>query len=218
MASEAASVLLVDDHAVLAETLGDVLEQHGVTVHIATDLRPAAVVAAADELDPDVVLLDFFLSADETALDIIPALAQRERVTIVLTGSADPVELGACLEAGAVAVLRKTQSFAAIVDAVRAAAAGEPAMSQAHRDAVLGAGRAQREADAAASAPFESLSPREGAVLAALVEGKTTAQIAADQFVSAATVRTQVRSLTAKLGVRSRIAAVALAREAGWRQ
>ena len=46
--------------------------------------------------------------------------------------------------------------------------------------------------------------------------GKTTTEIAAEQFVSETTVRTQVRSIFRKLGVQSRLAAVALAREAGW--
>ncbi len=64
---------------------------------------------------------------------------------------------------------------------------------------------------------LDRLTPREEEVLAALSEGKRVRDIASESYVSEATVRTQVKSVLAKLGVTSQIAAVAFARELDWR-
>lgn len=58
------------------------------------------------------------------------------------------------------------------------------------------------------------LTERERAVLVAIMEGKSAEQIAVEQYVSLSTVRTQIRFLLMKLGVRSQLAAVALANRA----
>jgi DNA-binding NarL/FixJ family response regulator len=66
------------------------------------------------------------------------------------------------------------------------------------------------------AAPFESLTPREAAVLGDLLEGRSADDIAEASFVSITTVRAQIRSILSKLGVRSQLAAVSMARRAGW--
>jgi len=70
--------------------------------------------------------------------------------------------------------------------------------------------------EAARLAPFRQLTPREQAVLAAVVDGVPALEIAQTSSVSEATVRTQIRAVLAKLGVRSQLAAAAAARRAGW--
>ncbi|MDP8927430.1 MAG: response regulator transcription factor [Actinomycetota bacterium] len=64
--------------------------------------------------------------------------------------------------------------------------------------------------------PFEQLTPREGRVLGHLMEGHSADEIAAYEFVSLATVRTQIRAILRKLDVNSQLAAVARTRRAGW--
>ncbi len=61
--------------------------------------------------------------------------------------------------------------------------------------------------------PIVRLSPRERVVLEALLAGGTAGTIAKEQFVSVNTVKTQLRSLYRKLGVRSRDDAIAAARK-----
>jgi DNA-binding NarL/FixJ family response regulator len=68
----------------------------------------------------------------------------------------------------------------------------------------------------AKSEPFPRLSTREQAVLHELIDGRTAGEIAAEAFVSIATVRTQISAVLRKLGVHSQLAAVALARRAQW--
>jgi DNA-binding NarL/FixJ family response regulator len=72
------------------------------------------------------------------------------------------------------------------------------------------------ETERARLAPFADLTPREQAVLAALMDGVAPAAIAAASGAALKTVRHQTASIMLKLGVRSQLAAVALARRRGW--
>ena len=65
--------------------------------------------------------------------------------------------------------------------------------------------------------PFERLTTRESPVLSALIDGLSGEEIAEAHFVALTTVRSQIRSLLQKLGVRSQLAAVAHANRAGWK-
>jgi DNA-binding NarL/FixJ family response regulator len=64
--------------------------------------------------------------------------------------------------------------------------------------------------------PFAVLTEREQFVLAELIEGHCAEEIASDAVVSISTVRSHIKSILQKLGVSSQLAAVALARRAGW--
>ena len=66
-------------------------------------------------------------------------------------------------------------------------------------------------------ARLDLLTTREREVLAHLMLGRTVREIAARSVVSEATVRTQVKSILAKLEVTSQLAAVGLAHHVGWR-
>jgi DNA-binding NarL/FixJ family response regulator len=63
---------------------------------------------------------------------------------------------------------------------------------------------------------FATLTDREEVVLAELLEGHCAEEIAKAAFVSISTIRSQIKSILQKLGVNSQLAAVALARRAGW--
>ena len=63
---------------------------------------------------------------------------------------------------------------------------------------------------------FATLTEREEVVLAELLEGHCAEEIAKAAFVSISTIRSQIKSILQKLGVNSQLAAVALARRAGW--
>jgi DNA-binding NarL/FixJ family response regulator len=74
-------------------------------------------------------------------------------------------------------------------------------------------------AESSVDSPLEAfavLTEREQFVLAELIEGHCAEEIARAAFVSISTVRSQIKSILQKLGVSSQLAAVALARKAGW--
>jgi len=114
-------------------------------------------------------------------------------------------------------VVGKTAAFDVVLDRILRAIRHDRAMPVAERDTLLAAVRERRAHDRDRLAPFESLTPREQAVLAELMEGSSAEQIAESSFVSTATVRSQIRAVLAKLSVHSQVAAVARAHRAGWR-
>ena len=94
--------------------------------------------------------------------------------------------------------------------------AGRPLLGAAAREALLDDLRVRRESLTRALTPFERLTPRERRVLGGLAEGLSADEIATSHYVSLTTVRSQIRGVLCKLGVRSQLAAVAHANRAGW--
>jgi DNA-binding NarL/FixJ family response regulator len=93
---------------------------------------------------------------------------------------------------------------------------GDDLLNGHQRELLLSQLDATRRAAHERAAPFAALSRRERAVLAGLVAGETAEMIADRSYVSLSTVRTQIRAVLNKLGVKSQLAAVALARKSQW--
>lgn len=216
-AAETLRVLVVDDHAALADALMIALAAEGMEAATVERFGVVDVLAVADHFEPHVALLDFYLADGRTAQPLVAPLTERGVAVVILTAGHDTAELGATLVDGASAVLRKTQPLSETIAAIQAVAAGEEAMSAQARARLLFDAHRARERPPPAAERFDRLSPRERGVLAALIAGRGTAEIAAEHFVGEATVRTQVQSILRKLEVNSRLAAVALARDVGWR-
>lgn len=210
-------IAIVEDHALLAQSLGFALSAAGLAITVGSvESREAALETVAPD-ETTLLLLDLDLGApivDGVSL-VAPVCAAGARV-LVVTGSLDLTRIASAVEAGAVGYVRKEQPFDLLLDTVLRVAAGEPALRAGEREDLLALLRSAREDERRRFAPFRELSPREQEVLAALAEGKSVERIASDWVVSEATVRTQVRGVLTKLDVRSQLAAVAKAREAGW--
>jgi DNA-binding NarL/FixJ family response regulator len=128
----------------------------------------------------------------------------------------DGAVLGRCLEAGAVAVVSKSEPFDHLLERIKAAIRNEPAQSPRDREDLLEAASLRRADEARRYAQFASLSQREQEVLELLAEGFAAEQIAERAYVALSTVRTHIQAILRKLGVSSQLAAVARVREAGW--
>lgn len=210
-------LLIVEDHELLADTMALVLRQQGFDVHTASGPSSDAVVEIARRLVPVLVLLDLELGPPlGSGMDIIRPLVGAGAQVLMVTGAADRARLGECIDAGAIGVVSKAAGLPHLVECVRRAFEGHDVLADGERQVFLSAARARRRADGERLAPFDSLSPREQAVLARLVAGDSAETIAEGAFVSVATVRTQIRAILQKLRVKSQLAAVALARDSGW--
>ncbi|MGI9603565.1 MAG: response regulator transcription factor [Acidimicrobiales bacterium] len=212
---KAQSVVVVDDHALLAEVMAAALraEGYGVTV-----LEPSHdLVADITSHHPDCVLLDLELGDDSpSGIEVAEGLAEHDVRTVMLTGVSDPARLGRALRAGAAGVVPKTVDFETLMNEVQAALDGGALSPPRNERARLLASAAQPSPDDGARQLAALLSHREAVVLDGLVQGLSPQQIADQSFVAVSTVRSQIKSLRAKMGAESALQAVARAVELGW--
>jgi DNA-binding NarL/FixJ family response regulator len=189
-------VLVADGYPVVRSGLRQFLHAPDVAV-VAEAATAAEAVSAAARLRPDVVVLDATLvDACRRILARVPATE-----VVVLAASLAPDLVGAAAEAGAVAYLVKDVEAAALLDAVRRAAAGERVVDP--------------RAGAAIFRAPPSLSSQELRVLALAAEGFTNREIAGRLFLSRHTVKEYLSNAMRKLGVDSRVSAVVEASRRG---
>lgn len=211
------SILIVEDHDLLAQSLKLALRGDGFEAELADDLTADGILKIADRMRPSVVLLDLDLGADVgTSLPLIPGLRALGASVVMVTAAESRARLGECIDAGALGIVAKSAGFDDLLGAIRDACEMRTLLSKPERDELLDEMRRQHAADRERDERFDRLTARERQVLAALCDGKSADMIASEAFVSVATVRTQIRALLQKLGVKSQIAAVAMARRASW--
>jgi DNA-binding NarL/FixJ family response regulator len=207
-------VIMIDDHALLGESVVMTLRQSGLDARTLAHDTPNLVEAVLT-LRPDVVLLDLFL--DESAERSTTALATLVKggiVVIVVTATHDTMLHARCLELGAAGVVEKSEPIEHLIDAVHRALRGEAVMSLSRvaelRSLIEHARRSR------VSSPFDSLTVREKEVLHAMLRGEAAGRVARDQRISVFTVRAHIRSVLFKLNVHSQLEAVSLATNEGW--
>jgi two-component system nitrate/nitrite response regulator NarL len=213
------SLLIVEDHALLAESLALALRLRGfedVEIADSEHLDAEAVLSCVERSKPEVVLLDLFLGEAGVAVPLIEPMTKQGALVLILTASDDRVMLARCLEAGAGGVFDKAQPFEDLMTWVTDAALGHSTIRPAVREELMAELAGHRRDSEMLLSSFARLSEREAVVLAAIVKGQTADEIAAAQFIAVSTVRSHIRAVLEKLGVNSQLAAVALARRAGW--
>ena len=213
-------ILLVEDHALFAESLDLALTMEGYDVRrFPLPDRPSAtapVIASAIRMRPRIVLLDLDLGGFGDGADLINPLARTGANVVVVTASTDRSRWGECVRHGARKVIAKTQPLNEIMAVVRKIHHGLPVMDHEEREELLRTWHEERSRQQVVRHRLSSLTAREREVLGHMMEGRQVREIARDRFVSEATVRTQVKSILAKLEVTSQLAAVGMARSVGW--
>lgn len=218
MARRSLRVFVIDDHTLFAESLELALSLEGYDVRRAEPQLESAstLLAAAVRARPRIVLLDLDLGRIGPGTRLIRPLAAAGINVVVVTASRDEVRWGECLRLGARTVLDKTQPLNEILAAVRKINHGFPVLDRDERERLIQVWAAQQQERGRLRERLQLLTPREQEVLGQLMLGHTVREIAASSVVSEATVRTQVKSILAKLEVSSQLAAVGLAHHVGW--
>ncbi|MGY1779688.1 response regulator [Geodermatophilus sp. SYSU D01036] len=202
-------LVLCDDHRLFVEPLAVALARNGHDVVVATS--PPRALEAVAEHRPDLVVLDLRFPVGD-GIDTLTELRARRPAcpVVILSGSVDTSDLAAAAAAGAAAFLRKDQPVAAIIDALDRVAAGRavPAPPMARR-------RGATDAHERVRRLVDRLTDRESEVLQALIRAEDTVEMARSLGVEPSTARTHVQNVLLKLGVHTRLQAVALAVSAG---
>jgi DNA-binding NarL/FixJ family response regulator len=217
--SEPVRVLVVDDDPLVRAALAMVLGGADDLELVGEAADGDEVAAAVDRCSPDVVLMDIRMPHTDglTATELLMGRRDAPEVIVLTTFDADDQVLRA-LRAGASGFLLKDTPPAAIVEAVRRVAAGEPMLSPtvtrqliAHVAAVESTGdrRVSR-----ARARLDELSDREREVALAVGRGLSNAQIGAELYLSVATVKAHVSRLLVKLDVANRVQVALLMHDA----
>jgi DNA-binding NarL/FixJ family response regulator len=206
-------LVLADDQRVVRDGLAMLLGTIEDFTLVATAADGAEAIARAEELAPDVVLMDLKMPGTD-GVQATRAIAERMPgvAVIVLTTYADDDTLIPALRAGARGYLTKDASAEEIEAAIRAVHAGRSYLESAVQERVI-ALAVQGEAAAPDPAPVsaglpDDLTPREAEVLALIADGLSNAEIAQRLVVSGATVKTHVNRIFSKTGARDRAQAV----------
>jgi DNA-binding NarL/FixJ family response regulator len=210
-------VVVVDDHRLMNEALALVLSKTPALEMVGAATRGAEAVGLVRRTQPDVVLLDVNLP-DGDALSLVPGLrAARPGLQIlVLTSLADEATWRRAMAAGVDGFISKQNPVAAVVEAIRHAAHGEVVVpAPILRGLRAGAQASRGQAAAGGGMALERLTARELEVLNLIAEGQSSEQAAQRLGVSAATVKTHLRNVSAKLRAHSRLEAVAIALRRG---
>ncbi len=229
-------ILVVDDHT---------LFRRGLTALLARDPRLQVIADAADagqaqrkaqELQPDLILLDNHLPG-VNGVDALPALREAAPAAriLMLTVSEDENDLAAALRGGAAGYLLKTIEGDALTAAIERAMQGDSVVAPemmsklvaAYRGATTGTAPAGASSGAAAAttaparpathaeASIASLSPRERDILRGIARGASNKEIARQHGIAETTVKIHVQHILRKLDVSSRVHAAVIATEHG---
>jgi DNA-binding NarL/FixJ family response regulator len=210
---ESIRLLICDDHRLLTDTLTDVASHDSRLALLPAVHSPEEAVELARHTHPDVVLMDIEFRGPMNGIEAtrrIKKLSPSTKV-VIMTAHEDEGLLVEAVEAGASGFLRKTEGVDEFIAAVKAAADGEILIDRAALARLLPKVAREREARRDAQLLLGQLTDREVEILGQLAKGLRNDDIATKLFISPQTVQTHVRNLLSKLGVHSKLEAVAFA-------
>ncbi len=200
-------VLIVDDHPVVRQGLAALLATEAGIDVVGAAADGTSAITLAGELRPDAVLCDLRLGDGPDGVAVTAAvrgLAQPPAVLILTTYDNDSDIVRAVL-AGAAGYLLKDAEPADIVAGLRDAVAGHLVLTP----------DLERRVTERMVHGVPTLSDRELDVLRLVALGRSNREVAAELYVTEATVKNHLVHAFAKLGADSRTAAVAIARQHG---
>lgn len=205
--SDTISVLLIDDHELIRNGLGAVLDLEPDLRVVATAGSVAEGIARYHEVMPDVVVTDLQMQ-DGTGLDVVRTLRKEsDRVgLVVLTMHSGDEQIFAAMQAGASGFVGKDAPSTEVIKAARHAAVSPKAFVCA---GLVGAMMRRQSAESTA------LTEREHDVLLLLAEGLNAAAIGQKLYLSESTTKSHIARIYQKLGAANRAQALVTAMRIG---
>jgi len=211
--SEKLRVLVCDDHALFRRGLKMVLDEEPDLELVGEASDGAEVVVRAQELMPDVILMDVRMpkrSGIEAASQIKDLLPHVK--ILMLTISDEEADLYDAIKAGASGYLLKEIPIDEVADAIRSVWAGQSRISPSMASKLLNEFAAMSKATGDQSqVPAPRLTDREMEVLRLVAKGMNNRDIAKELYISENTVKNHIRNILEKLHLHSRMEAVVYA-------
>jgi two-component system NarL family response regulator len=203
-ASPRATVLLVDDHALMRRGVANIINQEADLRVVAEASNGVEAIAAYQQFRPDVTLIDLRMPVMEgvEAVRQIRTGDPHARVIVLTTYDTDD-EIARALKAGAKAYVLKDISADLLIGCIRDVLSGKTYLAP------------SAAAKLAEGVTHVQLTPREMATLRLMADGKANKEIATDLSISERTVKTHLGHLFEKLGVASRTEAIKVATRRG---
>jgi DNA-binding NarL/FixJ family response regulator len=202
-------VLIVDDHAVVRQGLRMFIEMQNDMEVVGEGVNGLEAVELADQLNPDVILLDLMMPQMDgvEATGKILKAAPHARV-LILTSFGEDDKVFPAIRAGAQGYLLKDIQPRDLVQAVRATFQGQaqlhPDIARRLMSAVSGDAPPQEQESPSLSKELQMLTEREREVLDWIARGLTNREIAAQMVISDKTVKTHVSNILDKLDLEDR--------------
>jgi DNA-binding NarL/FixJ family response regulator len=199
-----ATVLVVDDHALLRTGVANIINQEADLRVVAEAGNGVEAISAFEQHHPDVTLLDLRMPIME-GVEAVRQIRERDpraRVIVLTTYDTDD-EIARALKAGAKAYVLKDIAADDLIGCIRDVLAGKTYIAPA------------AAAKLAEGVTRVQLTPREIATLRLLADGKANKEIAGELSISERTVKTHLGHLFEKLGVTSRTEAIKVATRRG---
>jgi DNA-binding NarL/FixJ family response regulator len=199
-----ASVLVVDDHALLRTGVANIINQEADLRVIAEASNGQEAIDAFERYRPDVTLLDLRMPVME-GVEAVRQIRERDPLAkvIVLTTYDTDEDISRALKAGAKAYILKDISADLLIECIHDVLAGKTYLAP------------QAAAKLAEGVTRVQLTPRELSTLRLIADGRSNKEIANELGISERTVKTHLGHLFAKLGVTSRTEAVKIAMRRG---
>ncbi len=200
-------VLIADDHKIVRDGLRLLLDSEPDVEIVGEAETGRETLELIAESSPDVVLLDLRMP-DMDGYEVLDAVGEMEHPPgiVVLTMNDDLAFVRRAIQLGADGFLVKSVGRDELIRALRSVQDGTPYIQdQLTRPLVASLGDGQSQADLTVS-----LSERQLNVLEALARGMENAEIGQELAISESTVKAELRSLYAELGVKNRSQAVAV--------
>ena len=198
--NEAIKILIADDHTVVRTGLRTILGlQKGFKV-VGEAIDGEDAVATVGKLHPDVVIMDLMMPVMD-GVRATEAIIQNHPETriVILTTYTSSDDISRALSAGALGALAKTANNAELVAAIRSVVQGKqyvsPEIAQTLED----------------DPPTRELTAKQLDILHAVTRGLTNDEIANMLEISPNSVKKQLKSIFAKLGVATRAEAATIA-------
>lgn len=208
-------VMLVDDQTLVRQGVRSLLGLAEDIEVVGEAADGEAAIQSIPDIQPDVLLLDMRMP-NKNGLEVLQELGQRQQLppTIILTTFDDDELVLSGIRAGARGYLLKDVALEALLDAVRAVAAGKTIVKPAVTQRLLkGLGKIRTEFSSLDQP--DPLTERETEILRLMAGGYSNKEIATALNVAEGTIKNHVSNVLSKMGVRDRTRAVLKAFELG---